>query len=87
MLAVIKINYVINVYIYIYINKCIYIYIYVCTYIYILINKCIYIYIFINKCIYVYIYIYIIIVFGKEKRATINLRLLNSLYIVHQVNN
>ena len=62
-----------------------YIYIYVCTYIYILINKCIYIYIFINKCIYVYIYI--TIVFGKEKRATTNLRLLNSLYIVHQVNN
>ena len=37
-------------------------------------------------CTYVYIYIIIIIVFEKEKRATTNLRLLVSRYLVHQVN-
>ena len=49
-----------------------------------------YIYIYIYVCIYnfgnIYIYICIIIVFEKKKRATTNLRLLVSRYLVHQVN-
>ena len=46
----------------------------------------IYIYMYVYIILVIYIYICIIIVFEKKKRATTNLRLLVSRYLVHQVN-